>query len=823
MKILSLYIDKWYIVGAVIDGANKFPLSLNNAEDRVWLYFYSNSTANAVRYSLSYRDEALEGKKGYYGDIFDMLPDYKEYHFEKYGTRKDMKDIFADAGIFTDFKKSFEGISSVHVYLSFSKDIDIVSQHIFIKALEEEQFKVLQYTAPIEKLAMKYVERRSDKLSDTKFVLVVNACNENLHYSIYKRDSEDTPFLLSEKCEPGYGVDSRIQAIVEEVLEYLQADTHFLTGNTEERHEEMLYLSQFANEWLAKLDNSPSHAPVALGNVHFKKQANNEIPVVVHTGNINDRTHNIVEKLTGKIVDMIKEENILLPDISNIIFLGDMFSNSSFVESLQQKIGVNNEQIVLFPELSLPDVVSIYDVWGKDAFGKEKTEHVESVRKKYISDRQKSVELKTRGLKERAEEAENENRLQDAIDFYNRVLCIDSQDEYSKARINALKERIEQIQRDIERVNQLLEKISQDFTAGKYAESIVACDDVLRIQKDNVEAKQIKENAETTLKRKQILEDSIKKMNNLILEGQFYDARNILQKVDSQNLNDARLRDIRESIEHGISRLESQVTERTAAYNDARKANDLKLCLRLCEELITIGADSRKWSEIKQSLIEEIKQEQRYQDNFDLARKARLNQNWHELIEYAQKALSVRDEKELYGWIAEAKDAINREKVDQVQELFSKSYADGQWDKVIELYDEHTSLHQKSSNSSMYSNAKRFRKNAVHAPRPTPPLVKPKETVEKTVDTPNKRRTPRPGPSRPNVASRPKVEKQLTSKTSAVEKTQPTQGRPRVNRPQRDLNTTGKKETEKTVGTTPDIETSNNSTSNKRIINKPKR
>lgn len=123
----------------------------------------------------------------------------------------------------------------------------------------------------------------------------------------------------------------------------------------------------------------------------------------------------------------------------------------------------------------------------------------------------------------------------------------------------------------------------------------------------------------------------------------------------------------------------------------------------------------------------------------------------------------------------------------------------------------------------MYSNAKRFRKNAVHAPKPTPPPVKPKEPVEKTVDTPAQRRTPRPGPSRPNVASRPKVEKQLTSKTNAVEKTQPTQGRPRVNRPQRDLNTIGKKETEKAVGTTPDIETSNNSTNNKRIINKPKR
>ena len=84
MRILSLYIDKWYIVGTIMDGANRTPLSLSNAEDRIWLYFYSNSTTNAVKYSLSYKDEALAGEKGYYADVFELLPDYKEYHYEKY-------------------------------------------------------------------------------------------------------------------------------------------------------------------------------------------------------------------------------------------------------------------------------------------------------------------------------------------------------------------------------------------------------------------------------------------------------------------------------------------------------------------------------------------------------------------------------------------------------------------------------------------------------------------------------------------------------------------------------------------------------------------
>lgn len=107
MRILSLYIDKWYIVGTIMDGANRTPLSLSNAEDRIWLYFYSNSTTNAVKYSISYKDEALAGEKGYYADVFELLPDYKEYHYEKYGARKKMSEIFTDAEIFSDIRKSY--------------------------------------------------------------------------------------------------------------------------------------------------------------------------------------------------------------------------------------------------------------------------------------------------------------------------------------------------------------------------------------------------------------------------------------------------------------------------------------------------------------------------------------------------------------------------------------------------------------------------------------------------------------------------------------------------------------------------------------------
>ncbi len=829
MKILSLYIDKWYIVGAVIDGANKSPLSLCNAEERVWLYFYSNSTTNAVNYGLSYRDEALEGKKGHYADVFDLLPDYKEYHYEKYGARKEMKDIFADADIFNDFKKSFDGQTEFPVYLSFSNDVDIVSQYIFIKALEEERFRILQYTLPIEGLALEHFERRRCKIKAGSNVLVVNACNENLSYAIYRKEKENT-VLLSQRCEAGYGVDSRKQAIVEEVLEYLQAATHFLTGNPEERHEEMLYLSQFADKWLSKLDNSPCHAPVALGQIHFKKQTKNEVPVVVFNDNINDRTKNIIEKLSGKIVEMIKEEKVLLPEISHIIFLGDVFTSNTFVNSLQQKIGVNNEQIVKYSELMLPDVVGIYHVWEDNAFESEKSNRIEEAEKKYTQDRQKAVELKTRELKEKASLSEYEGRLQEAIGYYRRVLRIDPKDEYSLARIPSLETQIEQAKKNKERIDELLEKARQNFIANRYEEAVINCNEILRLQIDNVDAKKIKEDADEVIKRQRQLETYIKKMNDLLDGDKYFDARSILQKVDLLNLNDARLKIIREKIDVGIAQLEAQVKEKTSAYKSAYLAHDYQLCLRLCDELLDMGVDNTRWSEQKKIAQKHIQDEQRFQDDYDLARQARLTRNWTEVIEYATKALSIKEDYELHEWIREANNAIKDEEITRIQEEFSLAYASGLWDKVVELYDSHRSLGQKASNSSMYSNAKRFRKNGTHVTldsvpeKPRQPKPRPKTIEQNDVkgeehydsSTTTKKRS---GPTRPKLASRPKIEDINEPQSEKAQgKKNISSIRPRVRRPIRtEINDTTKSDEVINDNIV------NNSINNKRIFYKPKR
>lgn len=51
MKELTLYIDKWYIIGAVCtDGVPRLVIP-DNKEDRYWLYFYEDTTNNEIVYN----------------------------------------------------------------------------------------------------------------------------------------------------------------------------------------------------------------------------------------------------------------------------------------------------------------------------------------------------------------------------------------------------------------------------------------------------------------------------------------------------------------------------------------------------------------------------------------------------------------------------------------------------------------------------------------------------------------------------------------------------------------------------------------------------
>lgn len=217
---------------------------------------------------------------------------------------------------------------------------------------------------------------------------------------------------------------------------------------------------------------------------------------------------------------------------------------------------------------------------------------METARNKYVQDRKIYVEQQTQDLKRKTQMFEEEGRLQDALEGYEQVLRIDGSDIFSKTRIEAIRHQMEQNRKIKEQIVELLEKARQSFLASDFADAIRNCDDILRLQNENGDAKKMKEDAENLMKRRRLLDEYIDNMEELIMESRFFDASNILQKVDALNVNDIRLKEIRDKIESGIAKLQSQVRDKSLAYETAFQAGDYQQCLRLCDELLTIGADS---------------------------------------------------------------------------------------------------------------------------------------------------------------------------------------------------------------------------------------
>ena len=250
------------------------------------------------------------------------------------------------------------------------------------------------------------------------------------------------------------------------------------------------------------------------------------------------------------------------------------------------------------------------------------------------------------------------------------------------------------------------------------------------------------------------------------MESRFFDARSILQKVDELNVNDIRLKEIRDKIETGIANLQLQVQDKSLAYEMAFQAGDYQQCLRLCDELLTIGADSSAWTGNRQVVIEKIRQEQTFQDNYELARKARLEHEWDKVLEYAEKALTEKNNTELNGWIDEARESLNNEELTRKQEEFNLAFVNEQWNRVVELYNSNDVLHKKYSNSKMYDKAKRVLKSSKTSIPAfySNEIMKNPQIELKKMDSMNSESTVhvkknRPQPTRPIVSARPQAEK----------------------------------------------------------------
>ena len=728
MKTLSLYIDKWYIVGTVNDDSGPHTLSLSNNEERIWLYFYNNIAANRVEYGYKFKDNALAGELNYYTNIFQLILGSEGKTYKRFGRDIEMRTIFQNAGVFEDLKEGF-GEEQIETYVSFSSDIKLEGQSIFLDLLQENGFNVKGFVARLDFLTLEYAFKKGI-VKNNKYTLVANATNENLHYSLYRQDGELFT-SVSSKTLDGLGVDLRSRALVEQVIEIINASAHIISTD-EEFKEEHLYLSRFANEWIESLDSSSKNIPTPLGWVNFKKQTGNKYPVTVLKADIDERTSVIIDDIVTEMIKLLDENNIQHHEVNSIIFIGDTFDNGQFKKSLSQHIALSDESFIHFHEKELGDIVNVYHELPSEWFNddeehfatlseaekasaiaaKKQKEELEAARKKDEEDflRHQQETERDRNLQAAltsAQDAEKKMQYDEALGLYRTASAIDPTNSYIKEKVDELVGTINELKSRKKQYEEYIHNARIAYDSKDWDNSVAQSTLALGVMPDSYDAKKLLDDAKSMATKYARLKECLTQIDFYIEKSAFSEAQREIENAELLNIKDTSIEDRRRKVAGEIRRIHSSINELKVKLDVAVKQEDFDKAISLCSELFNIDISNRqKWESQKEIFTTQKEQRQAAMEKLRELREQiddnHLAQNWQQLLSLCKAYLVIKSDNYIKELSAKAEEQINLE---SLQQQFDLAYEEHDWKTILSLSKNHSVLKRVPANNRVIREA----------------------------------------------------------------------------------------------------------------------
>lgn len=680
MKSLALYIDKWYIVGAVnTDGITRL-VNLPNREDRIWLYFYEDVANDEISYGKGFQSKFRNNEPHYYGDVFSLITQ-SSAKYTMFKLSQPMKGIFKSSKIFDDLRKDMDEDGDITTYISFSKDISLASRLLFIEELKEERFVVQESVARICHLALEYAAKKSNYTEDG-YYLVLNACNENLHYALYQK-ADDLFNREKEDVLEGLGTDVRSRALIEHVVDNIN-EREYLLKTKEERESEYLRMNQFVDDWLVKLASARSYIPVELTNVTLSRDPFKNYPVQVKKSKIDERTDKIVKDIINVIVRFVKDAGVSHEQIKGILFLGNTFTNIQFKKELRSYYNLDDCMMVSYKDSDLSSLVSAYTFIDCSQFSA--AQNVMRGNAEAELHRIKIAEEEDAAMKRAKEEAdakaaiekeatEAERKFKDAMDmgydaerehdydkmeeFFNIALTLRPDDDEAKQKHEeALRKKAELSVKQ----NHYKEKIQQAKAAydeNDYETAKFKAEEALSFMSDSKEALRIKEDSIRRIKSQKELERYLDRADLFIAQKAYSEASQELQKAKLLDVDYKEIIDREARIKKEQQATNIKVEELCNHLNSALNEGRFDDAITFCNELIEVDfTNSRKWSARisdinikKERVAEEQKRWEKLVGDID---SAQWSEEWNRIISLCKEALDIKENKDIRAKLEKA-------------------------------------------------------------------------------------------------------------------------------------------------------------------------
>lgn len=679
MTSLSIYVEKWYIVGAVCTDNVPHVIELPNGEDRIWLYFFEDVANDAIYYGRANKRNAQNKENHYIDDVFSKIVE-SDASFKKFGRDYPLAEIFKYSDIFENLKSAFKkwsNDSKIPVYISFSQDISYNAQNIFKEELEKNDFIVKQFVGKIDFLALEWVKRTKHlSLPTGKHALVLRSTNENLHMSLYKTDGS---IYLEEAKDSlvGYGNDVRRHAVIEDVVNQGNSTFHFLTKD--EASHEKIRMEEFVEDWILKLDMGRAGIPVRIPDISFSLAPNNKFTANLKRAAIDERTKAIIRKIIDHVKNfVIAKNNVHEYDLGAVLLLGNSFGNTQYLNELGSWLQMREEQMFIIDEAALPNVVGVYsqidpgyfssaeNIFAEQA-GMERERQIQAEQEELARNNAKAAadearqseaakslaEKKYKDAMEQAYEAESKHDFANMREFLTIALDARPHDDTAGKKLQQLNDmemreglKSEQYRTAITQADKALESGDLELAFSFYMQAftIDPNSDHAKARLDELEkARADKRKSSESLTRAEVLEGQklYEKAMTELRKAQLLDPSNseILSKISSI---ESMLKEKAETIQS----LKKQIEAAESSY-------DYEAAIVACEAIITEDESNKsKWERKLDSLKEsKSKYEEKLAVLSECQKKvadAAFNDNWNEVLTYATKALKYNPMDEFY-------------------------------------------------------------------------------------------------------------------------------------------------------------------------------
>ena len=695
MKSLSLYVDKWFITVAINFDGNVIPLSLPNGEDRIWLYFHEDIANSRIEYGKAFENNYRDKQPHYFGDIFNLIEE-GDHHFTRYERRREeMREIFKVAGIFNHLHQAVGEEDTVDTYISFSSDIPDVARLRFIEELEEAKFKVIESVARISHLALEECKKRNIFTALGTYLVLV-ATNDNFHFALY--ENKGNIFLRkNEGTLIGLGLDVRRRALVETIVENINKNTKLLNSR-EEFDKECVRQDRFATEWLEKIARSRSYMPVAFDGITFAVAPNNPTIVQVFPNTLDSRTSGIVEEMVRKIADFVKENQLQPHEIEGIVFVGNTFTNQTFTRAIKNRFIVDDEKIVMFKEIELPKVVSVYSQIDCDQFkgataefindaeaqailnkqAKEEAEKREKAeaavrRQQELIDSRKKAEREYNNAVENIERHESDHNYEEMLEWTEIALKIRPDDDFAREKGTLARQLLVEQKAANKQFNIVHQRAKTAFSEERWSDAISQCEIALELRPDSEEVSRLKGEARRRMEVKEKVQQLLNKADVFFAQKLYSEALREVSKILSLDPSNRDAKEIERKISEVNSIHQENINNLVEKLNKAEQENDFASAINICDSLIEEdSANIRKWTSKKERLIskrKEIEENKRKLDELKKdIHKAHFDEDWVRLKLLCETCLNIQTDKEISQFLSKAKKRLEEIQVKEAKE-----------------------------------------------------------------------------------------------------------------------------------------------------------